>query len=105
MSNYFPMSLIKTVELDPEGKFIFGYHPHGIISLGAFVCFGTEARDVSTVFPGIDIRVLTLSTNFIIPLWRDIVLGLGFCSVSKKSINSLLNSGKSCMIGKFPITY
>jgi 2-acylglycerol O-acyltransferase 2 len=66
------MKLVRTTELDPAENYIFGYHPHGIISLGAFLCFGTEARDVSNVFPGLDIRVLTLSTNFIIPLWRDL---------------------------------
>ncbi|KAL3895480.1 MAG: hypothetical protein SGCHY_004675, partial [Lobulomycetales sp.] len=64
MSNFFPMRLVKTCDLDPKGNYMFAYHPHGIISLGAFCMFGTEARSFSSVFPGIDLRVLTLSSNF-----------------------------------------
>ena len=31
---YFPMSLTRTAPLDPKGNYVFGYHPHGIISVG-----------------------------------------------------------------------
>jgi hypothetical protein len=41
--DYFPMKLVKTAELDPASSYIFGYHPHGIISMGAFCGFGTDA--------------------------------------------------------------
>ena len=32
---------VRAQELDPSKTYIFGYHPHGIISLGALVCFDT----------------------------------------------------------------
>ena len=32
---------------DPRRNYVFGYHPHGIISLGASLAFGTEALNVS----------------------------------------------------------
>ncbi|KAJ3095977.1 diacylglycerol O-acyltransferase 1 [Phlyctochytrium planicorne] len=98
--DFFPISLEKTVDLDPSKNYLFGYHPHGIISLGAFTNFGTEASDFSKKFPGIDLRVLTLSSNFNLPLWRELLLSLGFCSVSRRSIDNILSKGpgNSCMI-------
>ena len=30
MRDYFPISLVKTVELQPSKNYIFGYHPHGL---------------------------------------------------------------------------
>lgn len=46
------MSLVKTADLDPDKAYVFGFHPHGVISLSAFCTFGTEALDFSKVFPG-----------------------------------------------------
>ena len=97
MKEYFPMSLVKSAELG-DRPVIFGYHPHGIIGLGAFVNFGTEANDFSTLFPKQDLRVLTLASNFRGPIWREILLTLGFASVSKRSVESILRKGGSCMI-------
>jgi len=33
-SEYFPVCLVKTAELDPSKNYLFAYHPHGILSLG-----------------------------------------------------------------------
>ena len=46
------MSLVKTAELDPSKSYVFGFHPHGIISMSAFIAFATEGLNVSKVFPG-----------------------------------------------------
>jgi len=72
----------------------------GIIALGAFTNFGTEANGFSELFPGIHLSVLTLGTNFKTPFWRELLLGLGFCSVSKRSCENILalEKGRSCMI-------
>ena len=32
-ANYFPVRLHKTCDLDPQKNYIFGYHPHGVISV------------------------------------------------------------------------
>ena len=58
------------------------YQPHTILATG----FSKE-------FPGIKPHLLTLSTNFRIPLYRDILLALGICSVSKKSCANILKAG------------
>jgi 2-acylglycerol O-acyltransferase 2 len=74
MRDFFPVELQKTAELPAEKTYIFGYHPHGIIGLGAWVNFITEANGFSQLFPGLDLRVCTLSTNFRMPLYREFLL-------------------------------
>lgn len=53
MRDYYPVTLVKTAELDPTRNYIFGYHPHGVISDGLAVGFGSEALNFSKTFPGI----------------------------------------------------
>lgn len=52
-ASYFPARLHRTVRLENHRKYIFGYHPHGIISHGAFAAFATEALGFADLFPGI----------------------------------------------------
>jgi 2-acylglycerol O-acyltransferase 2 len=92
-ASYFPARLHRTQELPPTRKYIFGYHPHGIISMGAFAAFGTEALGFSQLFPGIKNTLLTLDSNFRIPIYRDYALAMGLASVSKESCENLLSKG------------
>ncbi|OJD32807.1 diacylglycerol o-acyltransferase 2a [Diplodia corticola] len=92
-ASYFPARLHRTQELPATRKYIFGYHPHGIISHGAFAAFATEALGFSQLFPGIINTVLTLDSNFRIPLYRDYALRLGIGSVSRESCENLLSKG------------
>src|SRR5271155_4565398 len=92
-ASYFPARLHRTVELPPTGKYIFGYHPHGIISHGAFAAFGTESLGFNDLFPGITNTLLTLDSNFRIPFYRDYALAMGLGSVSRESIKNLLSVG------------
>jgi len=91
--DYFPISLLKTVDLDPNKNYIFGYHPHGIIGLGAFCNFATDATGFSQLFPGINLRLLTLATNFRIPLFGLYLTALGVCDASAESCGSILTKG------------
>jgi 2-acylglycerol O-acyltransferase 2 len=72
---------------------VFGYHPHGIISHGAFTAFATEALGFAQLFPGITNTLLTLDSNFRIPFYRDYALALGLASVSRESCENLLSKG------------
>nr|POE63412.1 diacylglycerol o-acyltransferase 2a [Quercus suber] len=92
-ASYFPARLHRTQVLEPTRKYIFGYHPHGIISHGAFAAFATEALGFSQLFPGITNTLLTLDSNFRIPLYRDHALRLGLASVSRESCENLLSKG------------
>jgi len=98
MRDYFPVALVKTADLDPDKNYVFGYHPHGIISVGAFINFGTEATQWSSTFPGIKATLLTLGVQFLCPFWRDVLLALGIGDVSEKSCLALLKAGKGSSI-------
>jgi 2-acylglycerol O-acyltransferase 2 len=90
---YFPATLHRSVPLSPDRKYIFGYHPHGIIAHGAFLAFSTSALDFSSIFPGITPTLLTLDANFRIPLYREYALAIGLAGVSSKSCRNLLSKG------------
>lgn len=92
-ASYFPARLHRSQELPPTRKYIFGYHPHGIISMGAFAAFSTEALGFSQLFPGIKNTLLTLDSNLRIPIYRDYALAMGIASVSRESCENLLSKG------------
>ncbi|EFR01795.1 diacylglycerol O-acyltransferase 2A [Nannizzia gypsea CBS 118893] len=81
------------VPLPPTRKYIFGYHPHGIISHGAFAAFATEGLGFSKLFPGITNTLLTLDSNFRLPFYRDWALAMGLGSVSRESCENILSRG------------
>jgi len=87
--NYFPITLIKTGHLDKKKNYIFGFHPHGIMTAGAFGNFATEGSGFSRLFPGIKPHLLTLKILFKFPFFRDLFLSFGTCDVSKQSIQHL----------------
>jgi 2-acylglycerol O-acyltransferase 2 len=92
-ASYFPARLHRSQELPATRKYIFGYHPHGIISHGAFAAFATEALGFKQLFPGITNTLLTLDSNFRIPIYRDYALAMGLASVSKESCENILSKG------------
>jgi hypothetical protein len=92
-ASYYPARLHRTVPLEPTRKYIFGYHPHGIISHGAFAAFATEALGFKQLFPGITNTLLTLDANFRVPLYRDYALRMGLASVSRESCENILSKG------------
>ncbi|CAO3653076.1 unnamed protein product [Cunninghamella blakesleeana] len=92
-AGYFPVNIIKEANLDPQKNYLFGYHPHGILAYGAVITFGTEGNGFTKHFPGINANLMTLQTNFNIPLHRDYLLAMGMCSVSKSSCKHVLQSG------------
>ncbi|KHJ45052.1 diacylglycerol acyltransferase [Trichuris suis] len=90
MRDYFPIRLVKTAELDPNRNYLIGYHPHGVMSFGAFCVFSTEASDFSKVFPGIKPYLCTLVGNFWFPIRREYMMSFNLIDVSRESISWLL---------------
>ncbi|KAH9643243.1 hypothetical protein HF086_012905 [Spodoptera exigua] len=103
LADYFPIKLVKTVDLDPSKNYMFACFPHGVISLGAFGSFCTNATDFKKLFPGMTCHLITLGGHFLVPLFRDLALALGICSSSEQSLLYLLDKKKyegncACMI-------
>ncbi|CAE6455938.1 unnamed protein product [Rhizoctonia solani] len=92
-AEYYPARIVKETELPADRPYLFGYHPHGIIGMGAFATFATDGTGFSQHFPGISPHLLTLTSNFHVPFYRDILLHLGICSVSKRSCANILKRG------------
>ncbi|XP_053272245.1 2-acylglycerol O-acyltransferase 2-B isoform X1 [Pleuronectes platessa] len=119
--DYFPLTLIKTVDLDPRKNYIFGFHPHGVLvavwtclSLrcsggcvdlsvsrpvclsgvlvaGAFGNFCTESTGFSRLFPGLTSHLLMLPFWFRVPLFREYIMSGGLVSSSKSSLSHLVS--------------
>ncbi|XP_050464155.1 diacylglycerol O-acyltransferase 2-like [Cataglyphis hispanica] len=90
--NYFPLKLVKTVDLDPTKSYLFISVPHGILSIGVVGSFATDVLGCRELFPGLDIRIITLDQHFKIPLFREYVYSLGGCAANAKSIEYLLSA-------------
>ncbi|KAM6145271.1 2-acylglycerol O-acyltransferase 2 [Phoenicopterus ruber ruber] len=90
MRDYFPVTLVKTAELDPRQNYLMGFHPHGVLAAGAFLNFCTEASGFSTLFPGITPHLMMLSLWFRIPFFRDYLMSGGLVSSDKESASYVL---------------
>ncbi|XP_011878989.1 PREDICTED: 2-acylglycerol O-acyltransferase 1-like [Vollenhovia emeryi] len=99
--NYFPIKLVKTVDLNPNKSYLFICVPHGILSAGIMGSFGTDVLDCKKLFPGLDIRPITLDQHFKVPIFREYAYFLGSCGSSIRSIKYLLSTPpKSPYTGK-----
>ncbi len=95
-ADYFPVHLIKTCDLDPSRNYFFCVSPHGILSLGIFANFSTEATGFSEKFPGLTPHLLTLKIQFSTPVHREALMIHGVCAASEKSIKYILNNKGVC---------
>jgi hypothetical protein len=53
MAEYLGARLVKTAELDPQGRYVFAAYPHGISAISGWMSFATEATGFSQLFPGV----------------------------------------------------
>ncbi|CAJ1954863.1 unnamed protein product [Cylindrotheca closterium] len=98
-AKYFSCKLHPTSQkLDPDQSYLFAYHPHGIIGMGASLALATDASGFSTTFPGIRRSGVTLNVAFRVPFFKDWLLMNGFCSASKPTLLSRLLSSESIVL-------
>ncbi|XP_046365317.2 2-acylglycerol O-acyltransferase 2-like isoform X1 [Haliotis rufescens] len=90
-ANYFPLKLIKTVDLNPNRNYIFACHPHGVMCYSHFCNFATEGTGFSDLFPGLRPYLLTLAGQYKFPFFREYFMLTGSCDASKESIEYLLS--------------
>ena len=60
------------------------------MSIGPFCNLLTEANGFSRLFPGITPYLLSLKLMHYFPLYREYIMSLGICDVSKESISYLM---------------
>ena len=89
-ADFFPITLEKEGDLDPEKNYIIGSHPHGIFSIAGFAHFGTYATGWAELFPGIKPHLLVLPGHFQFPLYRDYLMLSG--NLFSYRINSIKNT-------------
>jgi len=70
-ANYFPVSLVKTADLDSSKNYLFACHPHSVLPLGVLANFASNATGFSSLFPGLRVRLCTLNINFYVPFYRE----------------------------------
>ncbi|GMG20083.1 unnamed protein product [Ambrosiozyma monospora] len=88
----------KTKMVRTGPRYLFGYHPHGVIALGVACGMATEGAGVGTLLPGIKCYVTTLVNQFHFPFYRDYLMSLGVTCVTGKNIRALLRKNCSPVI-------
>lgn len=91
--------MIRTEELSSNRNYLFACHPHGLFSVAPLQLFTTASGDFSKQFPQLTSYMITLKIQFLIPFYRDILLALGYCSSSAKSIEYLLRKRENQTTG------
>mmetsp|Transcript_2982 Transcript_2982/g.10695 ORF Transcript_2982/g.10695 Transcript_2982/m.10695 type:complete len:397 (+) Transcript_2982:48-1238(+) len=105
--DYFPIEL-RTATEDARGLFpadavyLFGYHPHGVISVGCFMQFAFDTTGLSEKFKGLRFHAATLQANFYVPFFRELLLWLGIIDVSAESLRRALRSGPGAAVVVVP---
>lgn len=96
MKSYFKSATLEKTEDLGKGPYLFVYHPHGILAMGSWLTFGTDALGFGDEFPTVrDTRLVTLNINFWAPFLREFLLLHGVCSCAKHSLIRLLRLNKS----------
>nr|XP_045364770.1 2-acylglycerol O-acyltransferase 2-like [Camelus bactrianus] len=91
MKDYFPISLVKTAELDPSRNYLAGFHPHGVLSIGSFTNLCTESTGFTSLFPSIYPHLTTMNMFFRVPFFRDTIMTVGLISSDKESCSHILS--------------
>nr|ALF07107.1 monoacylglycerol O-acyltransferase 3 [Neophocaena phocaenoides] len=91
LRDYFPIKLVKTVELPPDRNYLLVAHPHGIMTMGILCNFSTESSSFSQQFPRLRPLTAMLNGLFHFPVYRGYLLSFGGCSVNRQSLAFILS--------------
>jgi 2-acylglycerol O-acyltransferase 2 len=92
---YLQLKLVKTVDLPATKQYIFGIHPHGVLPFGGVLNVTSDLTGFDQLFPGIERRGLAATFVFLVPGYRDLMLGAGICDAARFSARRVLESGRS----------
>jgi hypothetical protein len=54
----------------------------------------SNRQNFTALFPGITLRSTTLPMNFIVPFWREFLMSMGFISVDRPALESIVKVKK-----------
>lgn len=94
-ADYFPTALHVTRPLDPAKRYVFACHPHGVLSLSVIFSMLLAPRRPNEALGGVDYRVATVTFNSFMPLWREVLLWVGFVNADRASLERCLDDGLS----------
>uniref|UniRef100_K3X4P9 Acyltransferase n=1 Tax=Globisporangium ultimum (strain ATCC 200006 / CBS 805.95 / DAOM BR144) TaxID=431595 RepID=K3X4P9_GLOUD len=94
-ANYVGIKIFREQALDASKRYIFGFHPHGIIILSRIATYGGTWE---AVFPKIVTRALGASSIFAVPLARELCLWLGVVDASRSTADKVLKNNYSICV-------
>ncbi|KAF0696972.1 hypothetical protein As57867_012257, partial [Aphanomyces stellatus] len=95
---YFSHKLRQDAPLNPSDKHLFVCHPHGIIAFSTWLVFAGDAIHFLRNNPQLQLSIVTVKFNFLVPIWRDLLLSLGFLDASYKSIRAIFDQQRSAVL-------
>jgi len=96
-AKYFPVELVKTVELD-EGPYLFASFPHGVFSLAAHFALISNGAGVDETFPKVRIAPLIISLLFKVPFMREVGLFAGLGKATAETADHAFSKGLSVLL-------
>ena len=97
-TRYFPITLSSPAPLPAGAPAIIGYHPHGIISIGAVSAFATDCCGFRAISGGLTPALVTLDLSFRLPFWNLLLLCCGVRSSSKQSLDVMLSRRDTAVV-------
>ena len=98
---YFPLAVHTTtppLSTAAGGPVVLAAHPHGVLSLSVVLAFVLRAARGDDALAGLDWRVGTVTANTALPLWRDLLMAMGFVNAHRGSLDHCLRSGLSVVL-------
>jgi len=90
---YFPMTVHSTAELPPDGRYLFGFHPHGVYCFGLFAVILRRSSGWGALFPGQrSCLVGVANVMFGVPWFGMILSWMGMIPADQKSCDLAVNA-------------
>ncbi|XP_017888680.1 2-acylglycerol O-acyltransferase 2-like [Ceratina calcarata] len=93
LSNYFPVKVVKTTDMDPSRNYLFVSFPHGILCFGILAAVhSSNHTGQNKLFSSLEIRLVSLDLHFKMPFFREVVSLMGFIGSDAESISYQLST-------------
>ncbi|XP_054089642.1 2-acylglycerol O-acyltransferase 2-like [Zeugodacus cucurbitae] len=92
LRHYFPIELVKTVDLPANRHYLFANFPHGVVTYGCSINITFDIDNWLALFPGIRPKQTILNATFLTPFFHEYLRFCGFISVSERSLLHYLTS-------------